>query len=201
LAIFCGIMLAMPAPLIDYRREQAPGLSRWSLAVLLLLLVCIGVRSMVGFGIEFPWKSKLVLSVALMAFVVLGKGIGGVLADRIGWGRVAVAALAIAAPLLSFGVGIPTAAIAGMFLFNIPMPVTLVATANLLPGRPAFAFGLTCLALDVGTWPIILPPGTNREFSSEWIVFAVVFASAIILYLGLQAAFHRLPLRFAMVHP
>ncbi len=201
LAILCGVMLVLPTPLIDYRREQAPGPSRWFLTVLLLLLVCIGMRSMVGTGMEFPWKSAMALSVALMVFVVLGKGLGGVLADRLGWGRVAVGALAVAAPLLAFGAGAPTAAIAGMFLFNLPMPVTLVATANLLPGRPAFAFGLTCLALEAGTWPIMLPPGSNREFSNEWIVFAIVFASAVILYLGLQMAFRRLPLRFARVHP
>jgi hypothetical protein len=36
---------------------------------------------------------------------------------------------------------------AGLLLFNITMPLTLVAVWGQLPSRPGFAFGLTTLAL------------------------------------------------------
>jgi len=194
--ILCASMLVVAPPTVDYKRIQSRDPSYWSVIVLLMLLVCIAMRSMMGLGISLPWNSEIAYSVSLIVFVVLGKGLGGFLADRFGWSRVAVCALAVSALILPFGAGIPALGIAGIFLFNIPMSVTLAATAGLLPGRPAFAFGLTCLALDAGTWLIRFPPGSHYEFSNAWIVFLIVSASAILLYLSLQTAFHRLPYFF-----
>jgi len=199
LVVCCVAMWFLHLPALDYRREHAPSHTRWSWAVLCMLLLCIGVRSAVGFGIALPWNEGMAWPLVLTGFVVLGKGLGGVLADRLGWGRVAVGALALAAPLLAFGAKEPSAAITGMFLFNLPMAVTLVAGANLLPGRPAFAFGLTCLALEAGAWLIMLPPGSERTIDSEWLVFGAVFAAAAVLYLALRAAFQRLAPRFTRV--
>jgi len=201
LVILCGGMWILPQPRIDWRRKNGACPARWPILVLLLLLVSVAGRSMVGFGIVFSWQSGLPWAIILTAFVVLGKGLGGLLADRVGWIRVAVAALAIAAPLVAFGSDVPATAIAGMFLLNIPMSVTLAGTANLLPGRPGFAFGLTAMALEAGTWPVTILPGGNRELDNVWVVFSIVLGMAIILYLALQAAFHRLPLPFSRVRP
>jgi hypothetical protein len=44
--------------------------------------------------------------------------------------------------------------LAGLVLFNMAMPLTLCATAALLPRDPGLAFGLTTLALLVGTAPL-----------------------------------------------
>lgn len=165
-----------------------------------LILACIGIRSWVGFGVDLPWKSSFHLALALVLFVVLAKALGGVLADRLGWGRVAVGALVIATPLLAFGAASPGPAMVGMFLLNLTMPVTLAASANLLPGRPAFAFGLTCLALELGAWPTVCQLDWSPLFGQPWVVFAMTFGAAATLYLGLKAAFHRLPEKFPLVH-
>ena len=45
----------------------------------------------------------------------------------------------------------PVFGILALFLFNMTMPVTLCAMADLMPKHPGFAFGLTTLALLVGT--------------------------------------------------
>jgi len=47
------------------------------------------------------------------------------------------------------GTQLPVAGILGMFAFNMTMPVTLVAVADVIPESPGFAFGLASLALAV----------------------------------------------------
>lgn len=64
------------------------------------------------------------------------------------------------------------------------MPVTLVAISNTLPGRSAFAFGLTCLALIIGISPIIF--GLKSTLNNSIIVFIIIFISSIVLYKGLK---------------
>jgi FSR family fosmidomycin resistance protein-like MFS transporter len=87
---------------------------------------------------------------------VAGKAAGGVLADRFGRAAVGVGAVVLSAPLLVVAPGVAAVGIAGMFLFNMTMPVTLVAIADVMPERPGFAFGLTCLALIAGALPVML---------------------------------------------
>ncbi|MBQ8563373.1 MAG: hypothetical protein IJ443_05755, partial [Firmicutes bacterium] len=50
-----------------------------------------------------------------------------------------------------FGAESPLLSLAGILLFNMTMPVTLCALADLMPKNPGFAFGLTTLALLLGT--------------------------------------------------
>jgi FSR family fosmidomycin resistance protein-like MFS transporter len=88
--------------------------------------------------------------------VVLGKALGGVLADRHGFAPVAVGALLASLPLLVLAPSSPAAGILGMLVFNMTMPVTLAVMANVLPERPGFAFGLTCTALVAGGLPPLL---------------------------------------------
>lgn len=198
LTVLCLVAATLPQtsqPVVERTTVPLP-----VLIPLVLVLACIGVRSLVGFGVELPWKSKFTMALSLVVLVVLGKALGGVLADRLGWGRVAVGALALATPLLAFGAATAGPAMAGMFLFNLTMPVTLAATANLLPGRPAFAFGLTCLALEIGAWPVTHQIGGANVFGFPWVVFGATIGAAIALYLGLKLAFQRWPTRFAGVH-
>jgi FSR family fosmidomycin resistance protein-like MFS transporter len=96
--------------------------------------------------------------------------------------------LLLSAPLLAFGVSNPVLAIIGIFLFNLTMPVTLTAIANMLPGRAGFAFGLTALALVTGA----LPASTEIKgiMTNHWIVLVTILVSALILYTGLKLYFH-----------
>ena len=200
LTVLSAVAAALPLPPSARTTAEREAVPLPVLLPLVLLLACVGVRSLVGFGVELPWKSEFTLAVWLVALVVAGKALGGVLADRFGWGRVAVGALAVATPMLAFGAATAGPAMAGMFLLNLSMPVTLAATANLLPGRPAFAFGLTCLALELGAWPVMQVTGDTSIFGLPWIVFAATSAAAAALYLGLKLAFQRCPTRFAAVH-
>ena len=153
--------------------------------ILVLLLFVIALRAYVGMALVFPWKSQMPLLVALTAGVVLGKALGGVAADRWGWRPVGVGAIALSVPLLALGPDLPVAGIAGALVFNMTMPVTLVAAAAALPRHEGFAFGLTCLALFVGTAPALLRWDWAAAISPLGLVaLAVAAAAALWLALG-----------------
>lgn len=166
----------------DHQVSTGAAPSALPLAVTGVLFAVVAMRAFVGSGVAVPWKADPVLLVALTAAIVLGKAAGGVLADRFGRVRVGVGALVLAAPLLVFAPSSATAGVAGMFLFNMTMPVTLVAIADLMPDRPGFAFGLTCLALIAGGLPALLH--LTGAIAPPYVVLWVL-ASAALLWRGL----------------
>lgn len=150
----------------------------------LLVLAVVALRSYTGLAIALPWKSSLPLLAALTLAIVLGKATGGVLADRFGRARIGAGALAFSAPLLMLAPQLPVAGILGMFAFNMTMPVTLVAIADVLPENPGFAFGLASLALAVGAFPVLA--GMPFKLTAPGPVALVVAVSAAALALALR---------------
>jgi FSR family fosmidomycin resistance protein-like MFS transporter len=181
--------LVLPAPVFAANPSSSRSGSDVSAAaatglelIVLLLLFVIAVRAYAGMALVLPWKSHLPLLAFLTTGVVLGKGLGGVLADRFGWRAVAVSALLLSIPLLALGPTSAAAGVAGSFLFNMTMPITLVAVAHALHGHDGFAFGLTCLALFVGSAPVIIGgPGMSAP---TLVVLALVAAGALWIGLG-----------------
>lgn len=156
------------------------GVGGWAVeGAVLLVLAVVALRSYTGLAIALPWKSSLGLLAALTAAVVLGKALGGVLADRFGFARVGVGALVASAPLLMVAPSAPAAGIAGMLLFNMTMPVTLVAVARTLPENQGFAFGLASLALAVGAFPVLA--GMTGKLTAALPIAVAVGASAVAL--------------------
>jgi MFS transporter, FSR family, fosmidomycin resistance protein len=185
LIILCFLMFVIKKPEMNYNKED--GLSNkvnYFGLILLLIFISIAVRSLVGMLVVFPWKADINLLIVLTIGVVLGKALGGVIADKFGWIGIAVGALILSIPFLIFGASISLVGIIGMFLFNITMPVTLVAISNLLPGRPGFAFGLTCLALVFGALPAFSP--FKLIFSNNWFISIVIIVSASVLFWALK---------------
>jgi MFS transporter, FSR family, fosmidomycin resistance protein len=171
------------SPTIDYHRERIPeSQNNRYLLVLSALLLAIALRSLVGLSVVFPWKANPVMAALLVTSIVAGKGMGGVIADKLGWFRVACGSLIASMPLLVFFSGNPFLAMVGVFLFNFTMPITLTAVSNLLPGRPGFAFGLTCLALLVGAFPVLL--GVD-VFSRELVMLVGIMLSVAAVWVAL----------------
>jgi len=119
--------------------------------VIYLCLLAIVVRAVVGVYTPIPWKSTVFLTLLPAIMVFSGKFAGGLLADRLGARRVASVSLLIAAPLLAFGNDQIILCCIGLFLFNITTAVTLCVLVSMLPKNPGLGFGLTTLALFVGT--------------------------------------------------
>jgi len=155
---------------------------------LALLMTSIAVRSLVGGSASRGYHGGgwLLVGIPLVAFA--GKALGGILADRFGWVRTTVSALLASAPLLAFTYPHPTMLLAGLLVFQMTMPVTLVAIVRLMPDRLATGFGLTCLALIMGGLPIMFPWGAAlgaKPMIGLWIVISAVAAWGGLRLIGL----------------
>jgi FSR family fosmidomycin resistance protein-like MFS transporter len=169
-----------------------PAFQRREIAgIVALLAVSVAVRSLAGTVGCDGCPRGLFLMVALPVAAFTGKLTGGFLADRFGWLDLSVAALLASAPLLAFSGGDGWLALPGMVIFQMTMPVTLAAMMRLLPARPAFGFGLLCVALVAGTLPAYLPGGWRPQGLP---LFFLVLGSAAALYLALRLLLSPRPL-------
>lgn len=81
-------------------------------------------------------------------------------------------------------------AILGMFFFNLTMPITMTALANMMPKVKGFSFGLTTLALLIGYLPVMC----EYKVSQSMLFFEILFASVIVTAISLklyEKLFHR----------
>ncbi|HPM77311.1 MAG TPA: hypothetical protein PK961_09480 [bacterium] len=182
-----------PAPDVQKTRLPKPDIDK-PLLIVLLLLFSIVVRSLVGKagGYALPKETAVLFGVAAAAFA--GKAFGGILSDRFGWIKISVGALLISAPLLAFGkVNVPMIVV-GMFLFQMTMPVTLVAVYSLMPGRPGLAFGLNCLAYIAGFFATKIHG--VRELYNPVVFLVLILLSATAVYLGLRPLQGKVRMRF-----
>jgi len=185
LGMFSVLLLAHEAPVLQPRDRPERPLGRGKLIVL-LLLTSVAMRSLLGLALSFPWTSAPALAPLLVLSAALGKGWGGVMADRFGWMRTALCALLMSIPLLMFGTASHVEKILAMFLVATTMPVALAAISESLPREPAFAFGLASFALLVGALPgfsHVRPLAGLREP-----MVAAVLVCGLALCLGLRLA-------------
>jgi MFS transporter, FSR family, fosmidomycin resistance protein len=154
------------------------------LAVLALLVVSVGIRSFVGFAGTYQCnKTSLLIMAGVPVAGFLGKLFGGFVSDRLGWIDTTVGALLVSAPLIAYSGGSPYAAVVGLLIFQMTMPVTLTAAYVALPTMPATAFGLPCLALIAGALPTFYPWG--RAVYGSHLFLGLILASALAIYLAL----------------
>jgi len=177
------IIYMIKSPTILYETKGAMPVNYLTL-IIVLLLITVCIRSLVGLSVNFQWKSDTALLIALTAGIAFGKALGGFLADYFGWIKITISGLTLSALLLFFGSQVPVVAIIGMFLFNLTMPVCLVAISNLLPGRPGFSFGLTTFAMIAGALPSF--SSFKSFFSGSSVILVMILLSTIILFKGLK---------------
>lgn len=190
LVFLCLLIFIIEKPKIDYKKEVIErDKLQYFIIILLLVFFSISIRSLVGSLLIFPWEKGDNLIFILIGAVVLGKGLGGVLADKFGWTKIAIGTLMLSIPFLILGINNSFLVIIGVFLFNITMPITLVVISNILLGRPGFAFGLPCLALLIGALPILTFTELKGTLSSQWLMLFLIISSVIALYYGLKFYF------------
>ena len=162
--------------------EAEPAGGSWLPLVPLFLVVVL--RSWMGLGQSFPWKAAWGLPLVLA--LALGKAAGGFLMDAVGPRRAAGWSLGLAVALYLLS-GAPLPGLLAVFLFNMTMPMTLWAAAQLLPGAKGFGFGLLTFALFVGYLPVYL--GWPAVFGNVWACAAAAALSLALLWrpLGKEA--------------
>ena len=168
-------------------RSAAGPLSALMLIAASGLLLTVLLRSYAGTIMSFSWRSAPLLGLSFTLGIVLGKMLGGVIGDRVGWMKTALASLLGAAVLFAVAMEHPAAGIIAVFLFNMTMPITLTALADLMEELPGTAFGMTTLMLFLGTVPSLLVAVGSMEKGSPGLLPVVVVLSAVFIALGLWA--------------
>ncbi|MBI5525695.1 MAG: hypothetical protein HY897_05120 [Deltaproteobacteria bacterium] len=148
-----------------------------------LLLLSVAIRSFVGFGACRECPKGLLLAAGVPLAACAGKMLGGFISDRIGWIETAVGALLLSAPLVALNGGNFALAFPGLLLFQMTMPVTLVAVWRLIPEKPATAFGLPALALIIGAIPTFFRAGKHLFGPITFVALIVISAAALLVSL------------------
>ena len=169
-----GMLLIRPGRLPGNAPLALPECRVLPWAALLFLVVVL--RSYGGTAAAFSWKTGL-WSFAAVCAVVLGKTLGGFLADRFGLLRSAAVSLGLCAVLFCVSDHALPGVLA-LLLFNMTMPITLFALARAMPGAKGFSFGLLTFALFLGYLPAWLGAGT---ISGVGMAVAAVLSAALLL--------------------
>lgn len=146
------------------------------------ILVVI-LRSYLGMTSDYPWKSVGSLGIVCLSAVVLGKLLGGFLADWLGVKKTVVVSLGVAAACYLFS-SIPWCGIIAIFCFQMTMPITLWAIGKLMNQSRGFAFGILTFGLFLGNGPVFL--GYNHLLSRSVGFAGAAFLSLLLLLWGLR---------------
>lgn len=138
-------------PCADFQYHSLKIAAVW---VVLLATFIVIVRGYMGYGIPTAWKKTTFQTVMLFVTMGVGKGAGGLLADRFGVKKTAMLSAALALPFLLCGDRHMLVSLVGVMLFSMTMSVTLALLVSALPRTPGLAFGLTTIGLFLGTAPI-----------------------------------------------
>lgn len=151
------------------------------LSIALLIGVSIVVRSIGGSAIQYGWKTGFELGLLYTTFVFLGKMFGGLIGDKFGIKKICIGALVCACISLLLGFNIPPFGFLGIFLFNIPMSITLLLLEKCNTKRIATMVGSNTLFLFIG-YLICLNPITLNNY-------AVLTISIILAIISIFFAF------------
>lgn len=152
-----------------------------ALAAALLFMVVV-IRSMGGFMVFLPWKAGA--AAAAVICTAGGKALGGFASDKLGKLNAAVISMTAAAVLYMLSDNM-LCGLGAILFFNMSMPMTLRAAADIFKGGRGFSFGLLTFALFIGYLPPYATGGrvmiSGLEMAALCLVSAAMLASGLIL--------------------
>lgn len=159
-------------------------LKKGELVIVICLIITVCLRSYVGLILSFEWKSNFILAIISVCAVVLGKMLGGIIGDRIGFLKTSFLSLAVSAILFVFAFNNSFLGILAILLFNMTMPITLTMLSNILYNNKGLAFGLLTTALFIGAMPVFF--GYTEGLFTPIGLFLLAIISLIVLYIGVK---------------
>jgi len=146
----------------------------WVPVMVLLALAAMSlIRSITAFSAPQPWKSTTAMVLCAAVMVMLGRAVGGIIADR--WGIFWPALAGFIGVALCWGLwpGAVWAGLVGAFCLALPMaPVILAMVASLR--RPSISFGLAQL--------FQVPAALTAGFiMTQWGALAVLACGAVLV--------------------
>jgi len=178
-SIILLLLCQSPSPVSKLDNLAVHSRHDWRLVIVMLLMLIVLSRTAIGFVLPMMWQGVQKTGLLFVTAAFIGKFLGGVLSDRFGWLPVTFIMLLTAGCVVAMHQGSLAEAFFAMLFAQATTGVTLAATQSLFPNRPAFAFGLPCLAILAGAYPFSLrypimtpPPG---------LVVALCLIAAIII--------------------
>lgn len=150
--------------------------------IVMLAFVAVAIRSYIGYAIPTEWNKTVPQSIMLFVCMGLGKSLGGIVADLIGYRKTAWISLLGGLPFLLFGNSYMMISLIGVALFSMTMPITIAILASRFPKTPGFAFGITTVALFVGVLPaFFVQPESLLAHQLTVLILSILALIAILL--------------------
>ena len=144
-----------------------------------LFFAVVVIRSIGGFALSFGWKITPMAAFASVLVTAGGKALGGFVSDFFGKEKAAAVSMLGAALLYLFSDNI-ICGLAAILLFNMSMPITLRAAADILGGGRGFSFGLLTFALFLGYVPVYTANG-GMQISKLTMTLLCIISGAMLL--------------------
>ena len=151
------------------------------LAITLIAFAVVAVRAYIAYAIPTGWKKSDYQAVLLFVIMGIGKMLGGVFADLIGYYKTALISGVLALPFLLFGNSYMILSLIGVGLFSMTMPITIAILVSKFPDRPCFSFGITTVALFAGTLPAFFIRPTTLLQHQLTVLILIIIATISLL--------------------
>ncbi|MBQ5333464.1 MAG: hypothetical protein J6K92_09440 [Oscillospiraceae bacterium] len=145
----------------------------------ILFFSVVVIRSFGGFALSFPWKISAGAAFAAVLCTAGGKALGGFVSDCMGKERTAAVSMSLAALLYLFSDNF-ICGLGAILLFNMSMPITLRAAADIFRGGRGFSFGLLTFALFIGYVPSFTERGGLNIGKGMMCVLCIVSAAMLL---------------------
>ena len=150
--------------------------------IIAVLFAVVAVRAYIGYGIPTAWNKTAVQTVFLFVFMGTGKMLGGILSDLAGAKKVGIISCLLAVPLLLVSNNIMWLSLIAVALFSMTMAVTLGGLVSVLKKNPGVAFGITTIALWLGSMPVFIFGIPEQTVCNVLIATMSVLAAAGLFY-------------------
>jgi len=172
----------------EYTKKEILKKHDWKLPVIIiisLLIICIIIRSFVGFLVSYSRKTWTLISISFVVCLALWKALWWFFADKWWWLKIWMGSLLLSLPFLLLWEMYPVFWFIGIFLFNITMSIALVGIVKVVPDKPWFSFWLLCIWLLIWALPTLL------HISYQWmetiLLIYLILLSAWALWIALNA--------------